>query len=200
MTNVAPGGPGIVGKAALDQEPATWWLPVTLGLVTMVFGLGVLVWPRAVLMSVAALVGAWLVVGGLLRIVGAFLPRGPLRRRTLSGAVGVLYIVTGVVCLSDMATSLDVLAVIVGLAWLLSAAADVAAGTARQGAPRGWLLTLGAISAAVGLVFLASPASSLRVLVLLIGLGAIVVGSIQVVAGLQIRRGGAPGAGLGPDS
>jgi len=184
---------GVAEDSDLARSPdrtdpvGPWWRPAAMGCVTLLFGVTVLVWPQAVLQVMSVLVGLWLLLSGLVRIVTAFRPGRALGQRMLNGAVGVLYGVTGGVCVADPLASLRLLGITLGLAWLLSAAVD-GVGALSRPAHQWGLLVVAGVSAAIGLVFLASPASSVRVFVLTVGLGAVVVGAIQIVAGLQMRQ------------
>jgi uncharacterized membrane protein HdeD (DUF308 family) len=75
----------IAGEEA-PVSPFPWWTSLLLGVFSVIFGIVVLAWPGLSLRVMAALVGVWLLLAGLFRIVGAFLPGGRgLARSVLSG-------------------------------------------------------------------------------------------------------------------
>src|ERR1044071_1507452 len=96
----APSGP----RSAVPPEPRSlvpWWFPLTLGIVSVAFGVVTVIWPRLTLFGFAVLVGLWLIVMGVSRIVGAFVHR-PDRtsgQQVLSGILGVLNLIGGVISL-----------------------------------------------------------------------------------------------------
>ena len=164
---------------------------LALGSITMVFGVSVLVWPAATLRLLGVLIGVWLVATGALRLVRAF--RGgrgaeKLFDRLLSGGLGVVLVLAGGACVSNAATGVVAVAVILGLAWLLSGVAEILFGLFSRGGARAWLLALGVASIGVGLLFVAWPDISSRTLVLLTGITALVLGTGEVMFGWQQRH------------
>ena len=60
------------------------------------------------------------------------------------------------------------------------------AGGGREG--RGWWIFFGAISVIAGIVVVSTPVDSLTVLAVLIGIWFIIMGIIEIIGGLMIRR------------
>jgi uncharacterized membrane protein HdeD (DUF308 family) len=104
------------------------------GLVSLVTGLIMVIWPGKTLAVVAALIGVWLVLIGLVQLFRAIAGRefGWLRR-VLIGVSGLLYLVIGAICVGNQFASLRLLAVVVGLVWMVGGAAEVASGWPRCG-------------------------------------------------------------------
>jgi uncharacterized membrane protein HdeD (DUF308 family) len=164
---------------------------VTLGLITVAFGVAVLIWPAVTLRLLGILIGAWLVATGVLRIVHAFRRdrdvHGPVDR-LLSGGLGTALVLGGAACVSNAATGVVALAVVLGLAWLLSGVAEILLGLFSSGSARVGLLVLGAVSIGAGLLFVAWPDLSSRTLVLLTGLTALVLGAGEIGFAAQQRH------------
>lgn len=167
-----------------------WWSLVVLGVASVLLGVVVIVWPKATLHVMAALFGLWLLFSGLLRIFGAFVSGRGVGRQVLSGVVGVLMVVVGAACLRDLVRTVELLAVVVALTWLLSGIAEVVMAAEAGSRSRVGLLATGLLSIVVGLVFLFVPRFTLGVLILTTGLGFIATGAVQVAVGLQLRRSG----------
>jgi uncharacterized membrane protein HdeD (DUF308 family) len=159
-----------------------------LGVVTTLFGIVVLAWPDATIRVLAVVVGIWLLMAGLARILWAFVPGRGVGRQVLSGIVGVLLVVAGAACLRDLAKGVLVLAWIVGMAWLLSGLAALVVAALVTGPPRTWLIVVGLISVLLGIAFMAWPGLSVGALVLLTGISALVVGVGEIVVAIQLRR------------
>jgi uncharacterized membrane protein HdeD (DUF308 family) len=191
MTDIptAPTSTGWVAPVAREQESLfPWWTLLLLGAVSVLFGIAVLVWPGATLKVLAVLVGIWLLLAGTLRIVGAFLPGRGVGRQVLSGIVGVIVFIGGVVCLRNLVTALAVLALIVSLSWLFSGLSATLMAFQATGATRAGLLIVGILSIIVGLVFLFVPGLTLAAVVLLVGISAIVIGAGELVLAFQLRK------------
>src|SRR5688572_20558126 len=112
---------GHAAPAATARSPATVpiWQILTLGLLTVLFGIAVLVWPDTTLRLLGFLTGLWLVATGGVRLVAAFDREHGMVGRLLSGAVGAVLLIVGVACMANAATGLAALALYLGLAWLL---------------------------------------------------------------------------------
>jgi uncharacterized membrane protein HdeD (DUF308 family) len=168
-----------------------WWTLLLLGAVSLLFGIAVLVWPGATLKVLAVLVGIWLLLAGTLRIIGAFLPGRGVGRQVLSGIVGVILFVGGVVCLRNLVNALAVIVVLVSLTWLFSGLSATLLAFQATGGTRAGLLILGILSIIAGLVFLFVPGLTLTFVVLMTGITAIVIGAGEVVVAFQLRKAGA---------
>jgi uncharacterized membrane protein HdeD (DUF308 family) len=186
-TATAPAG-GPDGTPVVAADPFPWWLSFLLGGVSILFGVAMLVWPGATLRVTAFLVGVWLLLAGLGRIVAAFVNRRGLGAQVLSGIVGVLLVVAGIACLRNHVTSLAVLATVVAFMWLFSGLSELVIAFAVTGSARGWLIVIGVLSALVGFAFLVWPQLSLASLVFTLSLSAMIVGAGQIAFAWQARK------------
>ena len=165
-----------------------WWSLLLLGALTLLLGIVVLAWPGSTLHVLGVIVGIWMLVAGVMRIVNAFVRGQGVGRQVLSGIVGVVLVLGGLACLRDIATSLVALALIVALSWMLSGIAEIVMAVDASGSSRIWSLVLGVVSAGLGLIFLFFPGLSLAALVLTTGIGLIATGAVQIVLGITMRR------------
>jgi uncharacterized membrane protein HdeD (DUF308 family) len=180
----------VTGQQIVMRESGLfpWWTVLGLGILSVLLGIVVLAWPEATLRVMAALAGLWLLLGGLMRIFNAFVAGGGVGRQVLSGIVGVVLVLGGAFCLRNIVTTVSLLALVVAVTWLLSGIAEMVMAFEATGSNRRWLVALGIVSLAIGLVFLVTPELSLYTLVLTTGMGFIVTGAIQVVFGINLRR------------
>jgi uncharacterized membrane protein HdeD (DUF308 family) len=178
------------GPPLLRPVLVPWWLPLSLGVLSVLFGVVVLAWPGATLYVFAVLVGFWLVVIGVARVVGAFVhrPDRTTGQQVLSGVIGVVYVIGGVMCLRHLVISLLLIVVFVSLQWLLGGITDVVLGVHSVGAHRWWLLVIGVLSIALGVVFAALPALSLTFFVVFTGISSLVLGVMQISSAFMLRR------------
>lgn len=175
------------GRTALPRLP--WWWLAVVGIVSVAFGVVVLAWPRLTLYVFAIAVGIWLLAVGAARMVGAFTHHeSGAGAQVLSGVLGLLYIFAGIICLRHLGISLLILAILVAVQWLLTGVLDLVAASSGHPADRTWLIVSGVLALLLGVAFLAVPALSLSVLVLFVGVSAIVLGVVQLVASWRLRR------------
>ncbi|HCT79463.1 MAG TPA: hypothetical protein DGT23_23450 [Micromonosporaceae bacterium] len=154
------------------------------GAISLVTGLIMALWPGKTLLFVAVLIGVWLLVIGIVRIVQAFLRKDLSRgKRVLIGVSGLLYLVVGAICLRDLFTSLTLLAVVIGLVWTVGGAAEFAAGF-----PKVWPTIIGLLSIAAGVILFLWPEPSLTAIATIAGIWLIAVGLIQITLALLAFR------------
>jgi uncharacterized membrane protein HdeD (DUF308 family) len=153
------------------------------GIISFVLGLVLIIWPERTLVVVTTLIGVWLIIVGILRIVEALITKGVSGgMRALGGIIGLLYVIVGTICLRNLLQAVEVLAVLIGLIWIIGGVTEIATGFSRMG---GWAkigtVLLGLLSVAAGLVLFLWPAPSLLVLVWVTGLWLAALGILQVI-------------------
>ena len=109
------------------------------GVVTFAPGLILLVWPKATLIVVAALLGAALLVSGSFRLIHGFTAHdatGGMRAAYV--IIGLLATLAGLYCLRHISVTVVLLAFIVGVFWTLQGIVDLTvAATSGPGTGRG---------------------------------------------------------------
>jgi uncharacterized membrane protein HdeD (DUF308 family) len=88
---------------------------VLTGLLSIAAGILIIVWPSPGLVSVAIILGAWLIVGGTIAISGAFAARQILPNWWLLLLLGLLEIPLGVLALADPGATLAALITVGGI-------------------------------------------------------------------------------------
>ena len=185
--STSPEWPGVA--STMRARNLVWQTVLVSGILGVAFGAAVLIWPEVSLRVMAALAGVWLVVAGLARILGAFLPGpGSILRHVLSGIVGIIVLIAGLICLRDLVNRLTLLALIFGITWILGGITQFLLALESRGAVRGCLLVGGVLSLAAGVVFIATPSLSLATLVVLTGVSSLVIGACEIVIALFLRK------------
>jgi uncharacterized membrane protein HdeD (DUF308 family) len=165
----------------------SWGATVIIGVVTLILGIIVTFHPGGSLNVVAVLLGILAIVSGIFHLVRIF-GRGE-EHRVWSGIVGLVFIVIGVVLIRHLHLTLALVGLYVGLVWIVQGVVALVAafaGGAREG--RGWWIFFGAISVIAGIVVVSAPVDSVTVLAVLLGIWFIVMGIIEIIGGLMIRR------------
>ncbi|HST66704.1 MAG TPA: HdeD family acid-resistance protein [Mycobacteriales bacterium] len=167
-----------------------WGLPVALGLLTLLAGVAVLVWPRATVGVVAIVAGLQLIINGVIRIVQSFAVRDAGGgERFLLALTGILSVLIGALCLRHLLQSVAAVVVLVGIFWLIAGIIDIVTGLSPGSVPaRGWRLATGAASVLAGLLILAYPDISLRALTVVLGVWLLLYGGVLIVTGIAVRR------------
>lgn len=184
--------------ASPATSPAGWSGPlVALGILSLVLGVIVLVWPEATLLVVAITFGLQLIAAGAVRLsVSRDLPSDPGWLRPVSMGLGVLSIVAGVICLFRPNASLFVIAIFIAIGWIAEGIAALAQGfgSDRTTGTRVFLIVCGVVSIIAGLVVAIFPGSSLVLLARLAGIMLILIGIAEIVAAFMARRAAGTGS------
>lgn len=155
-----------------------------LGVVALILGLALLIWPGATLKVAAIALGAYFVVSGVIRIVTAVVELGlPGGWRVLDILIGVLLTVGGVIVLKNAALSGATLAVlitmVVGLGWMVEGVMALVESWRMPSS--GWAVVYALLSIVAGFIVLFSPVSSTAWLILFGGCALIVLGVVAIV-------------------
>ncbi len=171
---------------------SAWPAFMAAGIGAIVVGILLLAWPKATLTIVAVLIGASLVVAGLLRLIDGFTAHDASGgRRVAHVLIGLLAIIVGLYCIRHYHVTIAVLAVIVGLFWVLHGIADIAAGLFAGPFPgRGLTVVAGVLSLCAGLIVLFWPTISLTVLIAVMGIWLLVYGLLMAITAFSLRRSG----------
>jgi len=174
----------------LSTWAANWRTLAVRGLIALLFGLVVLLWPALVLTVLSVLFGIYAAVDGAITLVPAL--RSPARglRRTLPLTEGAIGIVAGLVAL--LSPGLTVL----GLVYLIAVWA-VATGVTkvltamllRAEVKNGWMLAgSGVLSVLFGILLVAVARSDVPFLAPFVGGFAVVVGLALIVFAFRMRE------------
>jgi len=164
---------------------------VAIGVISVVLGVIVLLWPKATLLVVAIIFGLQLIAAGAIRVaVTRELPSDPGWVRPVSMALGVLTIIAGIVCLFRPGASLFVIAILIAVGWIAEGVAALAHGFAsgRSAGARVFLFIFGALAIVAGIVVAAWPAETLVILTRVGGILLIVLGVAELVTVFVARR------------
>jgi uncharacterized membrane protein HdeD (DUF308 family) len=166
-----------------------WMWLLGVGILSVVIGVIVLVWPSQTLRVVGVLFGIYLLVSGVFEIMLAFAPGMSGGVRFLSVLTGALSILLGLISFRGAAESILLLALWIGFSWLIiGITRAVGAGSAPELPDRGWRIFGGILLAIAGVVIIVSPLNSIWTLALLGGIWLIVIGVWEIVEAFIVRR------------
>ena len=184
---------GLALRVVSDVEPSPeevrqfaqlWWLPVFLGIVSIVLGGVVIAKPDHSLRALAVIVGIFILLDGIVQLVGAF--AGDRANRGLLGLLGTVNLLIGIVLIRHPVTTVRVIALLIGL-WLIAAAVIRLVVAFDTQGDRGGRILIAAVEGIFGIVIVASPHISFATLALLVGLSLIANGIGLIVFGVLLR-------------
>jgi uncharacterized membrane protein HdeD (DUF308 family) len=165
-----------------------WWIPVLRGVCAIIFGIIALTHPVMAATTLVLFFGAWVLVDGIFRIIGALGHRsGPDWGWEL--VIGILGVLIGF--LTFHAPAITALALVIYIAaWALMVGASeiVAAIKLRHEIKGEWFLILmGLLSIAFAVLLLWNPVAGAAALIWIIGWYAVIFGVLGIIFGFRLK-------------
>ncbi|MEB3068362.1 HdeD family acid-resistance protein [Mycolicibacter sp. MYC017] len=174
--------------------PHLWKSTLVSGVMALVLGVLILVWPGRTILAAAVLFGVYLLITGVAQGIFAFsLPIMSAGGRVLLFLSGTASVILAVLCFRHFNSDEESIAVLLLAIWIAvgfifrGVATTVAAISDPELPGRGWQIFSGVISLLAGLVTLASPLASLVVLTIVVASWLIVIGVVEIVTAFSIR-------------
>ena len=165
----------------------SWQATMFLGVVTLILGVIVSFHPTGSLNVIAVLLGILMILSGIFHLIRVFDPRE--RHRVWLGIAGLLFIVIGVVLIRHLHLTRALIGLVIGITWIVQGLTALIAGISggvREG--RAWWITFGVISLIAGIVVAATPADSVTVLAVLLGIWFIIMGIFEIIGAFLLRH------------
>ncbi|PWI16559.1 hypothetical protein DI272_22140 [Streptomyces sp. Act143] len=167
---------------------AAWQVVLVTGLASLVLGILVLVWPGSTLLATGILFGVYLVISGVFQLVSAFGTHRTTGLRVLAFISGALSILLGLFCFRGPMQSILLLALWIGIGWLIRGITQTLAAASDPSMPaRGWQVFLGILTFVAGIVLIDSPFESVAVLTVVGGIWLVAVGIVEIVTAVRMR-------------
>lgn len=177
---------------ALAALGRSWTILLFLGIVSLLLGVAMLVWPGATIVVVAVLLAVWLLISGIFQIVRAF-------GSGWSGGMRALLIITGILSIAialfafrgfrledSPVNAVWILAVLIGVSFLFRGMGALFAGIeSKEG--RGWNIFGGIVMLIGGVVIISVPGLSLATLAIVTGAWLVVIGIFEIVGAFRLR-------------
>lgn len=159
------------------------------GLMTLVLGIVILVWPTETPFVLAIVIGVQLLVTGVVQVVRALGGEGAAGgTRAILGVLGALAFLAGMLCLRASMWTLPAVALVIGSWWIVSGVLLLVGGVTGGDRTWTWAVVVGPLTFAAGAVVLLQPRLSLPTLIVIVGFWFLVQGVLTIVLGI-----GAPG-------
>ena len=142
--------------------------------------------PRDTIYAFAILLGIWLFVAGLFRIVTAIADRDDTGgTRWLMAFLGLLSVIIGILFLRHTEETVTTLAFLIGLFWVVGGIIEFFTAYSERGSPaRGFRVGMGVLAFAAGVVTLVWPHLTLGVLAVIMGIWLILYGVLEIALSL----------------
>jgi uncharacterized membrane protein HdeD (DUF308 family) len=166
-----------------------WWTLVVRGIFAVVFGILALVWPGITLATLVIFFGAYILVDGILAIVGAIGGWGNRDDHWLLLLEGLLGVGIGILTFRAPQITAMVLLMFIAAWALATGVLEIVAAIRLRKEIQGevWLILSGLASVVFALLLMIFPAAGALSLLWLISIYAVVFGVILMAGGLKLR-------------
>jgi len=172
-------------------ESKLWKFAMTWGVLTVVLGALILVWPCTSIHIASTLFGVYLLLSGFAGVAMAFTLPESAGMRILLFISGVVSVILALLCFRNFGDPAPILllSIWIGVSFIAQGVSIVAVAISYKELPaRGWYVVLGVLSVIAGVVMLVWPWDSIVVLTLVVGFWLVVMGIIEIVRGFQMRN------------
>jgi uncharacterized membrane protein HdeD (DUF308 family) len=168
----------------------SWGWVLFFGIVTLALGIVVVIRPRDTVYAFAILLGIWLFVAGLFRIVAAIADHEDTGgTRVLLAILGLLSVLVGILFLRHTEETVATLAFLIGLFWVIGGLIEFFTAYSEPGSTaRGFRIGMGVLAFAAGVVTLVVPHLTVNVLAVIMGIWLILYGILEIALSLQLRH------------
>ena len=173
--------------------PNLWKWTLASGVLAVILGVCVLVWPGVSILVAAILFGVYLLITGIAQVIFAFALDVSAGSRILLFISGAASLILAVLAFrhfgKDQTTAVLLLAIWIGVGFIFRGTATLVAAISERGLRgRGWLIFYGVISLIAGVVVWAWPFDSIVVLAITIGVWLVIMGGFEIVSAFGIRK------------
>ncbi len=174
--------------STLEGLAKSWGWVLFYGILTLILGIMVLVWPEATIATIAILFGVQLLVAGIFEIVAVFRHGESGGMRVMAALLGVLSIIVGLWALRNLLATAGALAILLGIYWVVSGIIRTVDAIADHTTPaRGWTIFGGVLSVIAGAVVFIWPGISLLTLVWVLGIWLVIWGIVIIATSFSVR-------------
>jgi uncharacterized membrane protein HdeD (DUF308 family) len=186
MTNVLTTDDIAVGDAVSTQLQKMWGWYLAGGIISMIFGFFVISYRHASVYAIIYLASGFFIAVGLFEIIGAL---RAARQRWPLLVFGVIWVGAGIVGFVWPHITIYIVAVLVGWSFLVLGIFDIINSIRYHYLPYWWAyLIRGIIAVALGFLCIRHPGAPLTALVVLIGIGAILFGAVELIGAFSARH------------
>jgi uncharacterized membrane protein HdeD (DUF308 family) len=168
-----------------------WKSVLSLGVLTLILGAAVLVWPGQSIVAAGILFVVYLLASGIAQVIAAFTVSSSAASRVLLFISGALSMALGVFAFRDFndGAAVWLLALWIGVGFMFQGVSETVLAISFKELPeRGWYIFMGVLTMIAGVVMLAWPISSIVVLSIIAGVWLVVIGTTEIVWAVNVHR------------
>lgn len=160
------------------------------GIISLLFGIVILVWPARTAEVVTLVLATYAVVGGIVYIALAVIEKGLSGLARVGQAlVGLLFVAAGVIAFMNppaaAASLVTIVVIFIGAAWFVEGIAALT--TLKFAGSKGWTIFFAIVSILAGIMIMIAPLFAASFFLLYLGITLVVIGIFQIIRALTTR-------------
>jgi len=166
-----------------------WWVPVIRGIAAIVFGVIAFAYPGLTVAMLVLFFGAWVLVDGIFRVIGAIGHRASDKEWGFDLIIGIVGIIIGFLTFhTPQITALALIIYIAAWALMIGATEIALAIKLRREIKGEWFLILmGLVSIVFAVMLLWNPAVGAAALIWIMAWYAVILGVLGIIFGFRLR-------------
>jgi uncharacterized membrane protein HdeD (DUF308 family) len=161
-----------------------WWVPLVLGLLSLVAGVIVLIKPSNSLTVITVVIGIFILLDGVMQVYMGL--RHRVENSTMVAVIGVLDLIIGIILVRHPIAGVTAAALLIGI-WLAAAGVLRLIVAFEIHGDRLGRIVVGAIELLAGIVIIANPNIRLATLAVLVGISFILNAIALIVLAIAMR-------------
>ncbi|MCM1308653.1 MAG: DUF308 domain-containing protein [Butyrivibrio sp.] len=169
---------------------------VVSSLIMIIFGIVLMVWPRAAMDIACMIIGCGLIIAGVIGLIVFFARRkksgeeGVSKDSIISILKSVVIIVVGIVLITKIKTVVSILPFIIGVLVIVNSAVNIIQSILNRKQSSKWVISLvvGIVSAIIGILMVIDPFGAAVSQIFIMGLCLAVDGVSNLINGLTVRK------------
>lgn len=161
-----------------------WWIPLLLGLLSLVAGVIVLIKPSNSLKAITVVIGIFVLLDGIVQVYMGL--RHRVENSTIVALIGVLDLIIGIILIRHPIAGVTAVALLIGI-WLAAAGLLRLIVAFESHGDRLGRILVGGIELLAGIVIIANPNIRLATLAVLVGIAFILNAIALIVLAIAMR-------------
>lgn len=171
-------------------SPINWWIFILQGLITVIFGSILVIWPQGVFSLITYFLGALIVIYSISIIIKGAVGQDSGRAKIILVVLGIIGILIGILVLMNIEIMWLTIAVFIAIWAFLSGLGDLWLGFTTE-KESGWyrilLIITGIIALAIGFFVILMPILVEVIIVQVFGLFLLVLGIVSIITGFIVQ-------------
>src|SRR6476646_1936828 len=173
----------------LETLKRHWWVPVLRGVVAIIFGIMAFKYPGLTVVVMVMLFGAWVLVDGIFRVIGAIGHRSSDTDWGWQLVIGILGIIIGFLTFHKPGITALALVIYIGAWALMIGATEIALAIKLRREIKGewFLILMGLASIVFAALLLWNPLAGAAALIWIMAWYAVIFGVLAIIFGFRLR-------------